>query len=88
VKRTKLNNSEFQEREGKCNELEISRDGDYCVPYWNWYGFPSAFVGLEALDVLGKFFIGALALRVLRNKLAPAAAEPLAETRQRLTALE
>jgi hypothetical protein len=43
------------------------------VPYWNWYGFPSAFVGMEALDLLGKFFIGALVLGVLRNKLAPAA---------------
>jgi len=88
VKRTKLNNLEFQGREGKCNELEISRDGDYCVPYWNWYGFPSAFVGMEALNLLGKFFIGALVLGVLRNRLAPAAGAPLAESRQRLTALE
>jgi hypothetical protein len=28
---------------------------------------------MEALDLLGKFFIGALVLGVLRNKLAPAA---------------
>jgi hypothetical protein len=42
------------------------------VPYWNWYGFPSTFVAMEALDLLGKFFIGALVLGVLRNKLAPA----------------
>ena len=71
-RRTKLNNLEFQEREGKCNELE----------------FPSAFVGMEALDLPGKFFIGALVLGVLRDKLTPATGEPLAESRQRLAALE
>jgi hypothetical protein len=43
------------------------------VPYWNWYDFPSAFVAMEALDLLEKFFIGALVLGALRNKLAPAA---------------
>jgi hypothetical protein len=63
---------EFQEREGECTELE----------------FPSAFVGMEALDLLGKFFIGALVLGELRDKLAPATGEPFAESRQRLTALE
>lgn len=43
------------------------------LPYWNWYGFPAAFIGMEALDLVGKFFIGALVLGALMRKLAPAA---------------
>lgn len=41
------------------------------VPYWNWYGFSPAFIGMEALDLVGKFFIGALLLGVLHKKLVP-----------------
>ena len=43
------------------------------APYWNWYGFTPAFTAMEALDVVGKFFIGGLVLSALMKKLAPAA---------------
>ena len=43
------------------------------APYWNWYGFSPAFTAMEALDVVGKFFIGGLVLSALMKKLAPAA---------------
>ncbi len=41
------------------------------LPYWNWYGFTAAFIGMEALDLVGKFFVGALVLGVLMKKLVP-----------------
>jgi len=44
------------------------------VPYWNWYGFTSAFVGMEALDLAGKFFLGAVVLGALMRRLAPCVA--------------
>ncbi len=40
-------------------------------PYWNWYGFAPPFVGQEAFDLIGKFFIGGLLLAFLQAKLAP-----------------
>ena len=43
------------------------------APYWNWYGFSTPFIAMEALDVVGKFFIGGLILSALMKKLAPAA---------------
>ena len=43
------------------------------APYWNWYGFSPPFIAMEALDVVGKFFIGGLVLSALMKKLAPAA---------------
>ena len=42
------------------------------LPYWNWYGFTPAFIGMEALDVVRKFFIGGLLLAWLHKKMAPA----------------
>ncbi len=30
------------------------------LPYWNWYGFAPAFLGMEALDLVPRFFLGAL----------------------------
>jgi hypothetical protein len=39
--------------------------------YWNWYGFPPAFVGMELLDLVGKFFLGGLVLAALQKRLAP-----------------
>ena len=42
------------------------------APYWNWYGFSPLFIAMEALDVVGKFFIGGLVLSALMKKLAPA----------------
>jgi hypothetical protein len=39
------------------------------LPYWNWYGFPSSFVAIEALDLLGRFLIGGLVLGALRKKM-------------------
>ncbi len=44
------------------------------LPYWNWYGFPPAFIGMEAFDLVGKFFLSALVLGALRKKLTPTAA--------------
>lgn len=41
------------------------------LPYWNWYGFPPAFVGMELFDLVGKFFLGGLALAMLQKKLVP-----------------
>lgn len=41
------------------------------LPYWNWYGFSTGFVAMEALDMLGKFFIGGLVLGALMKKLSP-----------------
>ena len=38
------------------------------LPYWNWYGLSIPFVAMEALDLLGKFFIGGLLLGGLMNK--------------------
>ena len=46
------------------------------LPYWNWYGFPPAFIGMEALDLVGKFFLGALVLGALMKKLPPTATWP------------
>lgn len=43
------------------------------VPYWNWYGFPVRFVGMEALDLVGKFFLGGMVLGWLMKKLVPTA---------------
>jgi hypothetical protein len=43
------------------------------VPYWNWYGFPMKFVGMEAFDLLGKFFLGGLVLGWLMKKFVPTA---------------
>jgi hypothetical protein len=40
------------------------------VPYWNWYGFTPGFIGMEALDMIGKFFLGGLLLAFLAKKLA------------------
>ncbi len=40
------------------------------LPYWNWYGFSPLFMMLEALDLVGKFFIAGLVLGALMNKLA------------------
>ncbi len=42
------------------------------LPYWNWYGFTPAFIGMEALDVVGKFFIGGLLLAWMARKMVPA----------------
>jgi hypothetical protein len=44
------------------------------VPYWNWYGFTPAFIGMEALDLIGKFFIAGLLLGALEKKFLPSAA--------------
>jgi hypothetical protein len=41
------------------------------LPYWNWYGFSVPFLGMEALDLLGKFFLGGLLLSFLQKKLVP-----------------
>jgi hypothetical protein len=40
------------------------------VPYWNWYGFSSSFMGMEALDLIGKFILGGLLLGALAKKFA------------------
>ena len=42
------------------------------LPYWNWYGFSPGFIAMEALDVVGKFFIGGLVLGALANKMVAA----------------
>jgi len=42
------------------------------LPYCNWYGFTPAFIGMEALDVVRKFFIEGLLLAWLHKKMAPA----------------
>jgi uncharacterized membrane protein YgdD (TMEM256/DUF423 family) len=39
------------------------------LPYWNWYGFSAPFVAMEALDLVGKFFIGGLVLGGLFNRM-------------------
>ncbi len=44
------------------------------LPYWNWYGFSPLFMLLEALDIVGKFFIAGLVLGALMNKLGRSAA--------------
>ena len=44
------------------------------VPYWDWYGFAPAFIGMEALDLVSKFFIGAILLAALKRKLVPQSA--------------
>ena len=41
------------------------------LPYWNWYGFSVPFLGMEALDMIGKFFLGGLMLSILQKKLVP-----------------
>jgi predicted secreted protein len=41
------------------------------VPYWNWYGFSPQFIGMEAFDMIGKFFLGGLLMAFLAKKLAP-----------------
>lgn len=41
------------------------------VPYWNWYGFSPAFIGMEAFELVGKFFLCGLVLAFLAKKLAP-----------------
>jgi hypothetical protein len=38
------------------------------LPYWNWYGFSPPFVAMEALDLIGKFFIAGLVLSALLNR--------------------
>ena len=40
------------------------------VPYWNWYGFPSSFIAMEMLDLVGKLFLAGLVLGGLMKKLA------------------
>lgn len=42
------------------------------MPYWNWYGFSPGFIAMEALDVVGKFFLGGLLLGALAKKMVPA----------------
>ena len=42
------------------------------LPYWNWYGFSATFIAMEALDIVGKFFIGGLLLAWLAKKMAAA----------------
>jgi hypothetical protein len=39
------------------------------LPYWNWYGFAPAFLDMEALDLVPRFFLGALILGGLMKKL-------------------
>lgn len=41
------------------------------LPYWNWYGFPPAFVGMELFDLVSKLFLGGLVLAALQKKMAP-----------------
>ncbi len=43
------------------------------LPYWTWYGFSLPFVGMDVLDIVGKFFLAGLVLGALMKKLAPAA---------------
>jgi hypothetical protein len=43
------------------------------LPYWTWYGFSLPFIGVEVLDIVGKFFLAGLVLGALMKKLAPAA---------------
>lgn len=42
------------------------------LPYWNWYGFSVGFLGMEALDLVGKFFLGGLLLGALAKKMITA----------------
>jgi hypothetical protein len=44
------------------------------VPYWNWYGFSTHFIRMEAEDLFGKFFIGGLLAAALWNKWRKASA--------------
>jgi len=37
---------------------------------WNWYGVSARFVSIEALDLIGGWFLTGLALGLLRKKLA------------------
>ncbi len=46
------------------------------LPYWNWYGFSAPFVAMEALDLVGKFFIGGLVLGALFKRMKVRAARP------------
>jgi hypothetical protein len=39
------------------------------VSYWNWYGFPGSFVGEEALDQIGGWLLGGLAIAALFKRV-------------------
>jgi hypothetical protein len=42
------------------------------MPYWNWYGFSTSFVAMEAFSLVGKFFFVGLALAWLMKRFVPA----------------
>ncbi|PYT08838.1 MAG: hypothetical protein DMF60_03745 [Acidobacteria bacterium] len=58
-----------------AGELGLAAFTINMLPYWNWYGFSTSFMGMEALDLVGKFFIGGLVLSALLNKTLKAKAE-------------
>ena len=43
------------------------------VSDWNWYGFSAQFSILEAVDIVGGWFLLGIILSLLKNKLAPEA---------------
>lgn len=51
----------------------VAAFGYKIVPCWTWYGFSSRFIGMEALDLIGKFFIGGLVAAALWRRWGQAA---------------
>lgn len=57
---------------GRARWMALAGIGAFALkelPYWNWYGFSVSFISMEALDLIGKFFISGLVLGALFNKL-------------------
>ena len=65
---TRLNANSVLGRAGWLLVLGLAAFTLKIMPYWNWYGFSTSFIAMEALDLVGKFFIGGLVLSALLNK--------------------
>ena len=65
---TRLSANSTMGRAGSLLLLGLAAFTIKLLPYWNWYGFSTSFMGMEALDLVGKFFIAGLVLSAMLNK--------------------